>query len=106
MRGGADVWRRRDDGQHGGGDTAGWTGGFKETAILSYAVKYASSFYGPFRDAAESPPQLGPQDVSDGLSRGRRGAHGGGGGCGAGRGHGDGEAGIAYLDILRAVTAM
>jgi porphobilinogen synthase len=33
--------------------------GFGETAILSYAVKYASSFYGPFRDAAESPPQFG-----------------------------------------------
>ena len=29
------------------------------TAILSYAVKYASAFYGPFRDAAESPPQAG-----------------------------------------------
>ena len=27
--------------------------------ILSYAVKYASNFYGPFRDAAESPPQFG-----------------------------------------------
>ncbi len=33
--------------------------GFAETAILSYAVKYASSFYGPFRDAAESPPSFG-----------------------------------------------
>ncbi len=33
--------------------------GFQNTAILSYAVKYASSFYGPFRDAAESPPQFG-----------------------------------------------
>lgn len=32
---------------------------FKDTAILAYAVKYASSFYGPFRDAAESPPQFG-----------------------------------------------
>lgn len=32
---------------------------FEHTAILSYAVKYASSFYGPFRDAAESPPQFG-----------------------------------------------
>jgi porphobilinogen synthase len=30
-----------------------------DTAILSYAVKYASAFYGPFRDAAESPPQFG-----------------------------------------------
>ena len=28
-------------------------------SILSYAVKYASSFYGPFRDAAQSPPQFG-----------------------------------------------
>jgi porphobilinogen synthase len=33
--------------------------GFADTAILSYAVKYASSFYGPFRDAAESPPAFG-----------------------------------------------
>ena len=32
---------------------------FADTAILSYAVKYASAFYGPFRDAAESPPQFG-----------------------------------------------
>jgi porphobilinogen synthase len=31
----------------------------KETAILSYAVKYASSFYGPFREAADSAPQFG-----------------------------------------------
>ncbi|MFA6003835.1 MAG: porphobilinogen synthase [Elusimicrobiota bacterium] len=33
--------------------------GFKMTPILSYAVKYASAFYGPFRDAAESPPKFG-----------------------------------------------
>ncbi len=32
---------------------------FENTPILSYAVKYASSFYGPFRDAAESPPKFG-----------------------------------------------
>lgn len=31
----------------------------EETAILSYAVKYASSFYGPFREAADSAPQFG-----------------------------------------------
>ena len=30
--------------------------GFKETPIMSYAVKYASAFYGPFRDAAGSAP--------------------------------------------------
>jgi porphobilinogen synthase len=33
--------------------------GFDETAILSYAAKYASAFYGPFREAAESTPRLG-----------------------------------------------
>jgi porphobilinogen synthase len=33
--------------------------GFSNTGILSYAAKFASSFYGPFRDAAESPPQFG-----------------------------------------------
>lgn len=32
---------------------------FDHTPILSYAVKYASSFYGPFREAAESPPSFG-----------------------------------------------
>jgi porphobilinogen synthase len=34
-------------------------GGFEHVAIMSYAAKYASGFYGPFRDAAESPPQFG-----------------------------------------------
>jgi porphobilinogen synthase len=33
--------------------------GFTDTAILSYAAKYASGFYGPFRAAAASPPQFG-----------------------------------------------
>jgi len=33
--------------------------GFTNTAILSYAAKYASAYYGPFRDAAESPPSFG-----------------------------------------------
>jgi len=33
--------------------------GFSDTAIMSYAVKYCSSFYGPFRQAAESAPQFG-----------------------------------------------
>lgn len=32
---------------------------FQHIPIMSYAVKYASSFYGPFRDAAESTPQFG-----------------------------------------------
>jgi porphobilinogen synthase len=33
--------------------------GHSEVAILSYAAKYASAFYGPFRDAAQSPPSFG-----------------------------------------------
>ncbi|MEJ2718629.1 MAG: porphobilinogen synthase [Deltaproteobacteria bacterium] len=33
--------------------------GFDWLPIMSYAAKYASAFYGPFRDAAESPPQFG-----------------------------------------------
>jgi porphobilinogen synthase len=33
--------------------------GFGQTAILAYAAKYASSFYGPFRDAADCRPQFG-----------------------------------------------
>jgi porphobilinogen synthase len=33
--------------------------GFPNTPILSYAAKYASSFYGPFREAADSTPQRG-----------------------------------------------
>ncbi len=32
---------------------------YEHIPILSYAVKYASGFYGPFRDAAESPPKFG-----------------------------------------------
>jgi porphobilinogen synthase len=33
--------------------------GFTDTPIVSYAAKYASAFYGPFREAAESAPQFG-----------------------------------------------
>lgn len=33
--------------------------GFKDTGILAYAVKYASSFYGPFREATDCAPQFG-----------------------------------------------
>ena len=33
--------------------------GFTDTGIMSYAAKFASVFYGPFRDAAESPPRFG-----------------------------------------------
>ncbi|MEB3338098.1 MAG: porphobilinogen synthase [Leptolyngbyaceae bacterium] len=33
--------------------------GYQDTPILSYAAKYASAYYGPFRDAADSAPQFG-----------------------------------------------
>ncbi len=33
--------------------------GFSDTPLLSYAAKYASAFYGPFREAADSAPQFG-----------------------------------------------
>src|SRR5687767_15871425 len=33
--------------------------GFADTAILAYSAKYASAFYGPFRDAAECAPSFG-----------------------------------------------
>ena len=37
--------------------------GFYDTAIMSYATKYASSFYGPFRDAAQSAPGFGDRSA-------------------------------------------
>ncbi len=33
--------------------------GFSDTPIMAYSAKFASAFYGPFRDAAESPPKFG-----------------------------------------------
>ena len=49
--------------------------GYENTPIMSYAVKYASAFYGPFRDAAESAPhhgdrktyQMDPANAMEGL---------------------------------------
>ena len=54
-------------------------GGFTGTAIVSYAVKYASAFYGPFRDAAGSTPrsgdrsgyQMDPANLRDALREAR-----------------------------------
>jgi porphobilinogen synthase len=47
------------DGQVAAIRTALDAGGFGEVAICAYAAKYASAFYGPFRDAAECAPQFG-----------------------------------------------
>ncbi len=78
--------------------------GFTKTAIMSYAAKYASAFYGPFREAAESTPSFGdrrtyqmdPSNVREALKEVRL----------------DLEEGadvvmvkpaMAYLDVVRAV---
>ena len=47
------------DGQVGAIREALDDSGFENTAIMSYAVKYASGFYGPFREAAQSAPEFG-----------------------------------------------
>jgi porphobilinogen synthase len=60
-RAGADVVAPSDmmDGRIGAVRRALDDEGFRDTAILSYAAKYASAFYGPFRDAAGSAPAFG-----------------------------------------------
>jgi len=77
-----------------------------DTGVLSYAVKYASAYYGPFRDAAESSPssgdrkayQMDPANVREAIREARL----------------DEEEGadmlmvkpaLAYLDVIRAVRA-
>jgi len=58
---GADLVAPSDmmDGRIGAIRDALDAGGFDQTGIMSYAAKFASVFYGPFREAAESPPQFG-----------------------------------------------
>ncbi len=60
-RAGADVVAPSDmmDGRVGAIRQELEQAGFEEVVILSYAAKYASAFYGPFREAAESTPQFG-----------------------------------------------
>ncbi len=79
---------------------------FESTSILSYAVKYASSFYGPFREAADCAPKFGdragyqmdPSNAREALREARL----------------DEQEGadmlmvkpaLAYLDVIRAVRA-
>jgi porphobilinogen synthase len=58
---GADMVAPSDmmDGRIGAIREALDSAGYDQTGIISYAAKFASAFYGPFRDAAESPPQFG-----------------------------------------------
>ncbi|MGH8095265.1 MAG: porphobilinogen synthase [Chthoniobacterales bacterium] len=58
---GADIVAPSDmmDGRVGAIREALDAAGYDQTGIMSYAAKFASAFYGPFREAAESPPQFG-----------------------------------------------
>lgn len=60
-RAGADMVAPSDmmDGRVGAIRAALDDEGFSDVPIMAYSAKYASAFYGPFRDAAESPPQFG-----------------------------------------------
>jgi porphobilinogen synthase len=60
-RAGADIVAPSDmmDGRVGAIRTALDAEGFSATAIMAYSAKFASAFYGPFREAAESAPQFG-----------------------------------------------
>ena len=68
--------------------------GHSGVPIIAYSAKYASAFYGPFRDAAESTPEFGdrrgyqmdPANAAEARARGRARPRGG-------RRHGDGQAG-------------
>ncbi len=107
-RAGADVVAPSDmmDGRVGRIRRALDESGFTAISLLSYAVKYASSFYGPFRDAADCAPQFGdrssyqmdPANAREALREARL----------------DEEEGadilmvkpaLAYLDVIRAVRA-
>jgi porphobilinogen synthase len=105
-RAGADIVAPSDmmDGRVGRIRRALDESGFEGTSLLSYAVKYASCFYGPFREAADCAPQFGdragyqmdPANAREALREARL----------------DEEEGadmlmvkpaLAYLDVIRAV---
>ena len=65
-RAGADVVAPSDmmDGRVGAIREALDDDGLADTAIMSYSVKYASAYYGPFREAADSAPAIGRPQVA------------------------------------------
>ncbi len=70
------------DGQVGAIRAALDAGGYPDVAICAYSVKFASAFYGPFRDAAECAPQFGDRASYQQDPRFRRRAPRGGPGPG------------------------
>lgn len=103
---GADVVAPSDmmDGRVGAIRTALDGAGFEDTLILSYAVKYASAFYGPFREAAGSAPafgdrrsyQMDPRNVREALREAQLDVDEGADMIMV-------KPGLPYLDVLRAV---
>ena len=92
------------DGQVGAIRAALDESGFSGTPVLSYAVKYASSFYGPFRDAGEGAPRFGdrrshqqdPRNAAEGLREAALDVAEGADALMV-------KPAIGYLDVLRAV---
>jgi porphobilinogen synthase len=78
--------------------------GFSDLAVLSYAAKYASAYYGPFREAADSTPQFGdrrgyqmdPANVREALREVRLDVEEGADAVMV-------KPALAYLDVIRAV---
>jgi porphobilinogen synthase len=92
------------DGQVAAIRTALDTAGHEETPILAYAAKYASSFYGPFRDAAEGAPSFGdrrsyqqdPRNALEGIREAELDAAEGADALMV-------KPALGYLDVIRAV---
>ena len=94
-RAGADVVAPSDmmDGRVGALRAALDAEGFADTPIVAYSAKYASAFYGPFREAAGSTPSFGDRkQLPDGSGQRRRGAARGRARRRRGRRHGHGQA--------------
>ena len=78
--------------------------GFSDLAVLSYAAKYASAYYGPFREAADSAPQFGdrrgyqmdPANAREALREARLDVEEGADAIMV-------KPALAYLDVIRAV---
>jgi porphobilinogen synthase len=80
--------------------------GFSDLPILSYSTKYASAFYGPFRDAAECAPQFGDRSAyqQDGARDAREGVREALQDVAEGADAVMVKPALAYLDVLRAVA--
>ena len=80
--------------------------GFTDLTVLSYSTKYASAFYGPFRDAAECAPQFGDRAAyqQDGARDAREGVREALQDVAEGADAVMVKPALAYLDVVRAVS--